>query len=487
MGMAGSAGSSNLFWTVATVTNSGSEAILVGSTGLSVVPEDGHEVRGDRWALSGNGQVAWVAMWNEFPTTPGDNWRFYAVPTDGSPALRSALSIDDLTYVNRLVTSDDGQLAWAMVDAGSATTFLRAAPGEAFGTVAELTRADGGGLDTFATTLPNYPCTTDDGSRLYALDGFDVWQVDEGFPEPFGVRDLTELIWDDDENRGVQYMDMDASGNRWLTYVDFYDSENGITRMMVTFEGLTEATIEHVEDDGRVLDPNISDDGETIAFTAETGEDPSRVLVGQSGGTFDVLTGFGELRRVAMSDDGTTLHVEDGPDGSDTYATFFCDVASGVRTRATSRAFTGAGPANVHLSDDGDVMAAAYSGQLWVMQRGLVENAGFPTLENIRFRYDENEDLMIRLTATDPDGEPSFGIQPLSGYLDWSLTVETASEDPFSAPEPRFVAIGDDPGTYEATYPLGGKRELIGSETTIRVWARNEARNRAVFVDFQVH
>jgi hypothetical protein len=120
------------------------------------------------------------------------------------------------------------------------------------------------------------------------------------------------------------------------------------------------------------------------------------------------------------------------------------------------------------------------------MQRGLVENAGYPTLEDVRFRYNENGDLVIRLTATDPDGEPSFGIQPLSGYLDWSLTVETASEDPFSAPEPRFTSIEDESSVYEATYPLGGKRELIGSETTIRVWVRNEARNRAVFVDFQL-
>jgi hypothetical protein len=226
-------------WTEAEILQRGSEAILVGDNGLSLVPDDGHTVAVDLSVLSGDGSVAWVAMWNEFPTVTGDNRRIYAVPTDGSPALRSALPLSSLSYMNRLATSDDGQLAWAMVDDGLETYFLRATPGEGFVTTAQLTREDGTGLAGFAHTgaRPNYPVTTDDGSLLYATDLYDVWQVDPAQPVPFGVRAFTDLIWNDEENRGVQYLDMDASGNRWVTAVNFYDADAALTtRMMVTFE-----------------------------------------------------------------------------------------------------------------------------------------------------------------------------------------------------------------------------------------------------------
>jgi hypothetical protein len=217
---------------------------------------------------------------------------------------------------------------------------------------------------------------------------------------------------------------------------------------------------------------------------AQSGGSPSRILVGPSGGTFEEITGYEYLRNVVMSDDGSALFIEDGPNGAATNATFFYDVASGVRVRASSSAFAQYGAVNVMLSDDGQVMTAPFAGGLWLLRRGVADLAGFPALDEVRFRYDEDDDLVIRVHVTADDGDPTIGLQALNGYLDWYVAPVAADDNPFAAPFPSFAAVDGEADTYEVTVALGGKRSLIGEETTIRVWVRSEPDNRAVFVDF---
>jgi hypothetical protein len=262
-------------------------------------------------------------------------------------------------------------------------------------------------------------------------------------------------------------------------------------------------TIEDARDEQALTRVELDDSGETVAFSflgSSLGDAVS--IVGEQGGVQRVLTvDTDAVVDVALSGDGQWLHAVNKPYGFATvHSSFFERVDDGSgRVKAHSQAFGEEGIQGGVLNDDGTRLVASINvgasiggtGGLWSMVRGQMGLPGHPEVSYVGTRFDEDDNLVVRVEAEASDAITAVYVLPLyDRYVD-PVVVFTGSEDNplyFMRFGANLPELEDMPGTYEGTFTVD--RSLLDEHFTLRAVVVSgpdgSGGNKAAFADVRI-
>lgn len=497
----------------------GTEGVIVGGAaagslipGKSFAMDEGYHV--SSFARSRDGSVIWFTLYDEF-AEEGLWWQVWSIDVDGGNAQRSSLTLpENWGYPGgfELAVSEDGHAAFLIVPIGVPAAvqpirelqiFRASERGGAFtqvGTTEDVTEFDSLGL-----AQPVYPRATADGTSLIVNGGRGIWKFSQGDGWlPFKIGDQSEVYFDGEAptaSRAMAGLDIDAAGAKWITSVVF--SEPDTMWAVLTGTSIPLTTIEEIRPEQAHTRLELDDSGQTVAYTfyGETLGD-STSIVGEQGGVQRVLTAdVDAVSDVALSGDGQWIHAVNKPTSFETtHTSFFERVEDGSgRIKAHSEAFGGNGIEGGQLGFDGSSLVARVNvgdsiigtSGLWSMFKGEMGRDGYPTVERIAYRFDEEDNLVVRVDAAASDTITEVYVLPLyERYVDPIVPLPSSDDNPLY--HVRFgsglVPLEDSPDSYEAT--LDVNRELLDQRFTLRavvVSGPNAGEgNKAAFADFAV-
>ena len=486
----------------------GSELLFVGSP---TTPGVGYDISlpfADTvdLALSGDGSAVWFLVLDfAFGADPTTRYQVFSMRTDGSDVRQSGLFLADGGIVADLLTTEGGEagvldLRYVAAVPGpfppTEHRFMRAARGNAFGINLDTFDVDDPDLGPFGAAESIHPNLTDDGEALYFAQepfiwktplnpGMNPFQVGEAEKISFGTLDLLN---------GFDLLDITGNGGEWITTLEFDREGPDEMQLVVTGMSIPVTSIENAFVGARnPTPPQIDDAGEVVTFCEGVIFEQTCVVGNQGGVQRTIVVPIGEPRFVGLADGGGVFYAPLAEAGSaTTYGDMLESVDGGARVAATSGFFSGAFEGSFAISDDGRVLAATVPVPgtgiegLAVAFPGRAVLPDLPRIEDIRYRYDESGNLVVRARVTSPDGFWTITARPLYDRIIDPVYVFDQEVNPFyfvRFGRPLFPVPGE-PDTFEATLFLDGKKDLIDASFTLRLYAANAGRNRVAFADF---
>jgi hypothetical protein len=212
----------------------------------------------------------------------------------------------------------------------------------------------------------------------------------------------------------------------------------------------------------------------------------------------DITDGRTALGELILADDGNAYYARTNNESSGGYG-FLEDVGPANRRACGTTRFSGvAAPAfvNVQMSDDGVVLASAVPGGVYVLHDGLDGLPGFPSIDQISYRYEGDMSLVVRAEVTAPTGVERIYVLPLYQGLEPTIALPE-NQNPFFDDRSgggvnlstTFTEVAGSPGVWERTLDLCNglgqcKRNLITSDFRLRIIVVDATGTRTVFQDF---
>ena len=496
----------------AAITHWGTEELLVGPSEnvdptLAFYLEHPFNVGG--FSLSGDGQKVWFWTWWDWSgeDRPTDWIRVYSMNIDGSDLQQTTIPLDDAQRGWDIATNDDGSVAifelGVVLDPDSfwprgGSRFFLCNPGQSatlmYDTIDNPPDGSGGrGLRL-----------NDNATKFFWVDIANFWSVSlasAGTATQIATVEHLNFYgpWDPVTGGEFNSFDINDDGSTWLINVRFWDNDTQTARWeLATGVGELPLTTQGIDlsREGQIAAPIcLSDDGGAVAYTSLQGG--SWCYVHGPGGTFDLTaTGTaytGGTTGVQLSDDGHIAwftYVSDGSFDGTNYSSVRYDLDGQTRHLTGTGYYYG----SIHsqqLSDDGSVLAAIFSccrssplNHVFVMRDGVHDRPGFPTISNVLYRFDDQSDaLIVRVTATGIEGLDSLYTRShIDGIVPQGFLPEAQS--PLYRENGSFLAVQDEPDTYERVIDLEGKGQLLDGSQSLRIVAADSSKTRVTYLDF---
>ncbi len=495
-------------FTIASIIHEGSEQLIAGvdaDSSVSLVTPAGYApTRYKAVAISGDGLRVWFSLYDQFPNVEGDpQTQLWRVNIDGSGGVRSGLPDEHLGYGLTLETTEDGDICYG--DNPGPKKMYRATPGSAVTTAFQYyTDAEGW---RYGDVRGEFKINNDGTKMVYrSYVNTRIYGVDlpGGSGTPVMLADGSTVAYNGQNSRTFgSRIDLAADGSTFIFVAEYWNSGwtpqlqyamwvgNGFapgasfTRKTVPQPGVEVASL-----------LNITDNGANIAYTIDPDYlgAPAPIYLQATAGT----------SRTAFTDDRTALSFAMSDEGNRFYArtsrqygngnSFLIDVADDERVPAGTGLFDdlpGVDSGNIRLSDDGYTMAAGSSRGVWVLRDGEHGLNGFPSIDQIRYRFNDDCSMTVRVTVNAPRGIEILYATP---YIDGEppTSVVEHEDNPtyaFRWGTSAFTLVEGETNVYEQNLRLTNgagdcAEELLTSEFKIRVVLYDANKTMAVFRDF---
>lgn len=441
-------------------------------------------------ALSGDGQVVWFVLYDQFPDVEGDpQYQLWNVETDGAPGSRSDMDPSHVTGGLTVVTNLTGSLA--VIESGFASSvFARATksnPTELIVSEAPCARGTIKLSDDGATILYSSFCS----SSVHSIDllNFPANPVQVAAPESFNIDGFFANTME------IGEFDMASNASTWVASPRIFDVDQNRNRPIYPVgTGLSGPIVQNQtlpRDDERPLSFNMTDAGTTIGYCIPNGQDGTLGACYVQDVGSDVRTvindteGLYRVERMVLADDGSRVYASLPGSAGHTYG-FFQEVGSTEKIIGGTN-WSSSDPyySNAQLSDDGTVLAAPRGTGVYVLKDGVDGLPGFPTVDGISYAYDdENDTLMVRCMVTTLGTIDRVYLFPMYHGID-PFQFVADDENPFFRDRfgsTGFVEVED--GVWEHTTYLDGKKSFIDAAYRLRVIVVDGNKDQAVFQDF---
>lgn len=496
----------------AVITHEGAEHLFAGpavDSAVSFVTPAGYAI-GNAFtarplALSGDGALVWVGLYDEFPDVSGDpQTQLWVIHTDGTGGQRSDLPDTDLRNGVNVATSVDGSVA--IVDNTQTTDVYRATPGSPVATLFGATELAG-------SCIRGAMHLSDDGSRLVYASFCDtsVYAVDLAAAPATPVRIATPmsfLIGGLTASSLESNIDATATGDSWLVVPSAVDSTRGIRVYGLGFgsgvvPGSPVVGQEPPTADRAIRGVQLSDDGGLVGYCqAPVSLGAVQPCYTQAAGSpvrSEIGDGISTVGDLSMSDDGFRVYVRSNIESAGGYGYVAGADGTGLRLSGSQR-FSGAPtPAfsRVQFSDNGALIVAAVPGGLYALHDSTPPPGGFPTIDAIGYRFDdENCLLKLRVTVSSPLGVERIFTLPMFNGREPTAVVP-GEENPLFVERSGggvnwstvFTQSMDDPAVWERDVPLTNSvgacaADLLDGSYELRIVLVEATGSRTAFKDF---
>ncbi len=463
------------------------------------------------YALNGNGTYVWFRLLAPFAVDGQDRTQIWCINTDGTGGLRSIVPADRrTTFGLHVETNVDG--AVAVFNFGG--SFYRASPGEPLETLFSYT----GNFDFRSLFKVNDP-----GDRFYVVDSRSshrgVYTVDLTTipfnPSALVVAADIPVIAVNPRNFGAEF---DAAGDfpAYLFEPNYDVSATPTERLRDIFyfgSGLVTRQVDTIFEETRVLnesrpdqsvfDLNISDDGQTFAYCrnvdGNTGINPIVPCFVETvdGEVTQVGDGRTQPGNFKMSDNGARVF----------YTTDRCcegktpilqDVGTENRVAAGTPIFAPNWSRHVQIDDVGRTLvthcaAGGSNGGLYVLHDGNSIRSGFPRIDGISYRYEDDCRLTVRVRASSARGVREVRIYPYFDGVNPTQAVP-GPENPFFSDRIRnggaeMQPVADTANVWEWDFPLTNSegacvQQLITVDYRLRIVVVDANDTLTVFEEF---
>ncbi len=498
-------------FTTAVIVHRGSEQVIAGpevdASFGTVTPAGYTPTRSKAVAISGDGLKVWFSLYDEFPNVEGDpQTQLWSVNIDGSGGQRSTLPSENLSYGLPLETNIDGSVCYA--DNGAAKKMYRATPGQAATTAFTYWTEAGGWV--YGDIRGEFKITDDAtkmiyrsyvNTRIYGVD------VSTGVGTPVVVATGAGLEYEGIGSRGFpSNIDLAGDGSRWIFTANYWKNEWGANRDAVWigsgFDAGATLTMKTVPAPAELArEVSITDDGDTIGYTIEEEylNAPTPFMVQATDGNTRQEIGDGRTSVTGqLSDNGNRVYYRTsrayGPGSGNSV---LVDVATGRRLPAGTGLFDdapGVDSGNIRMSDDGQTFVAGSSKGVWTLRDGVDGLTGFPSIDSIAYRFNEDCTMTIRVAVTAPRGVHNIYVTPhIEGEPPTSVVAADVNPTfSFRWGSFDFEELEDETGVWERTVALTNgddgacAQDLLTSDFVFRVVLLDANETMAIFQDFTV-
>lgn len=476
-------------YTTGRVLYRGSEAMLFHETDALGFALDGYGVMSS--SLSGDGQVVWLALYNEF-AAGGPDYKIFSMNVDGTNVEEASfVRPADAPYFPqgfRVRTTDDGELAVLTQYTYDSNSNV----------VAQISRASRGGTFSVITTSNGeveglgladsvHTEVTADGSAVLFSTGRNLWRANEADAwVPFTVFRIEDLSWNGNALPGnaiFRGLDITDNGGEFATRVNLTANETAIlvgTGIGATaFEATSEGTFYQTAE--------IDSLGETVTYSHPN---PAQSWLGPKGGTHDEITApVGTITNVDLADGGQVFHAVAVPSKP---IPFFGTVGSDDRVASLSQQWSifGSVPAIAgQLSNDGNVFVTPTWGLIAVHRDRVVYGAH---VDAVFWRFDDAGDLVIRAQVRTEQEAIVVNAVPLyDRYIRPSFLYEFAEDPTYTYRNGlELTELEDEPGTFEGTMTINPDATVpLDERYSFRVMVGQGPAGEVVstgFVDFDL-
>jgi len=496
-------------FTAAQIIHRGSEQIIAGpevDSSVSTVTPTGYAATGYKAvAISGDATKVWFSLFDEFPNVEGDpQTQLWSVNIDGSGGQRSGLPAEALNYGLPLETTINGSVCYG--DNRGVSKMYRTTPGNAATTAFTYWNETEG--HRYGDIRGEFQIT-DDGSKMVYRSFVDskIYGVNlaDGSGTPVAIAWPEKL---QHMGTNARYfcsnIAMAGDGSKWVFMSDYYNGGWDTPHQHATWIGsgfdagasVTKTTVPDTINDV-AENFSITDDGQTFAYTvaAEYLNAPSGVMVQPTTGTTRQETGDGRTSvRGSISGDGSRLCYRTSR-GFGTGNSVLVDMDTGRKMPPGTGLFDnnpGVDSGNIRVSDDGQTFVAGADRGVWVLHDGVDGQPGFPTIDNVYYRFNDDCTLTVRVAVTAPRGVHQVYVTPyIAGEPPTSvLTADVNPTYSFRWGSWNFERLEGQPGVWEQIVGLTNgddgacARDLLTSDFVLRIVLYDANETMAVFQDF---
>lgn len=407
------------------------------------------------FSLSGDGQVVWLALYNEF-APGGPDYKVFSMNVDGSNVEEASfVRPADAPYFPtgfRVRTTDDGELAVLTQYTYDSNDNV----------VAEISRASRGGSFSVLTTsngeveglgLAESVSTevTADGSAVLFTTGRIIWRANESDGwVPFEIYRIDDLSWNGEDvpgNAVMRGLDITDNGGEFATRANISTSETAI----IVGTGIGATAFEATADRDFYPTAEIDGAGEVVTYSHSN---PRGSWLGPKGGTHDEITApAGSITNIDLADGGQVFHATAIPTKP---IPFFGFVGSDERVASLSQQWSIFGMISSlsgQLDNAGNVFVTSNSGLIAVHRDRVAYGAH---VDAVFWRFDEEGNLVIRAQVRGEQEVVYVSAMPLFERYIRPSFLYGSGEDPTYLYRNgiELVAVEDEPNTYEATFPI---------------------------------
>ncbi|MGE3180009.1 MAG: HYR domain-containing protein [Phycisphaerae bacterium] len=496
----------------ASIVHRGSERILAGSeidANFGLITDANYTVEpilfdvfSKSYALSGDGNYIWFRLVRISSAEGQDRTQIWRMRTDGTGATRVAIPSDQTTtFGAHLEIDEDGDVCIV----GMGGKFLRSVNAQPLQTLFEYA-----GENDFRSAYK----VNDAGSRFWALDinKLEVHTVNLASPGMSSVavtREMTAINGRLPRALGSQEFDLAGIAGSFVFRWN-YDLGSTVPTAErfqdVFWRGGAGAPMNYLQSIAGSTSPydlNISDDGQTIGYCRNVdnlpGIDPPVPCFVESlaGGVTQVGDGRTRMGGFLMSDDASRVFYVDSASFGGSNA-ILEDVGSGRKVAAGTPAFAPQWDGEfVRVDDSGQTFAAwclsgGGRGGLYLLHDGATGLAGFPQIDGISYRFEDECRVRVRVRAQGPRGIGRMFLMPLNDGVNPTKFVP-GEENPLyfirGTTTNRFAELEETPGTWEFTFELKNSegncaRDQLTGAFTLRVVVEDANETLAVFEEF---
>ncbi len=456
-------------------------------------------------AVSGDGQIVWFVLYDQFPDIEGDPIvQLWSVRSDGTDLRRVSISNEDANpgtdtrFVRFIETTRDGDTV--VINDSTGTIFWQATQGGATNVI-----FDSGDAGPDRVCPRGAFSLSDDGGTIVFSD-FCNSRVGTAATSGGGwsfIADREALGFDGFNANGWSEfsMDMAADASKWMIVPRVPISGASVNPILIGTGVSSSPAIEPLNTpaDIQITSWNMTDDGNTVGYCElESIFDVSDCYVQDVGSAERqvVTDGLSALGNMVLADDGSKVYARAGF-GFDGGWGFMQDLATGQTWPSGSQRFSGKPTpvfVDAEMSDDGTLLAAPVVAGVYVLHDDNQVPAGFPTLERILYRINEEScSMTVRVEVNAPLGVERIFTLPIYEGFEPTRTLEEADNPLYGERSGGgvnlstvFTDLGG--GVWERDIALqtlsGCKRGLLDDAFQLRIVLVEATASRTAFYDF---